>query len=88
MMNMIGGLLLMMLLPVLYIVSIIVMYYVMKWLFIFIGVVTGDKSVIDEFDCRDKESWSWNKMVDDVLPPQDQDHHVSWRGKRNSDDTL
>lgn len=57
-----GGLVLIILMPILYIGGIFLMIVVARWIYMFIGVVSGDKTVIDEFDCRGKEPF-WVRVL-------------------------
>jgi hypothetical protein len=93
--EMIFSVLLMFLFPVFMIFGVFILCWVAKWLWIVCGVCTGNKEVIQEFDCREKEPWSFDKMVEKMLMPDDrydrhrhddlptQRFHVSWRDDDN-----
>ena len=55
------------LMPFLMIFGLFAMCWVGKWVWIFCGVLSGNKEVIYEFDCRDKKPWSFENMVEDML---------------------
>ena len=84
--KMFGGLAILIIMPILYITSILLMLVITRWIYMFIGVIMGDKSVIDEFDCREKEPY-WSKLFgfqarqDKRYPLDDDDtwQHRSWR---------
>lgn len=81
-----GGLAILIIMPILYIGGILLMLVIARWIYMFIGVITGDKSVIDEFDCREKKSY-WSILFgfqarQDKRYPSHDDHtwqHRSWR---------
>ena len=43
------------------------MTWAIKWIAIVCGLCTGNKKVIQEFDCREKEPWSFDKMVEGMV---------------------
>jgi hypothetical protein len=59
-----GGIGLLILMPILYIGGIFLLLILARWIYMFIGVITGDRKVIDEFDCRDKKEPYWSKVLD------------------------
>ena len=69
--------------PFVYILLVVVMFTVAKWLAILFGVISGDKSVIHEFNCHEKKDESWSALFEELLigrdnrnlPPRD-----NWRG--------
>jgi len=84
--KLLGGMAVIIIMPILYIGGILLMLVIMRWIYMFIGVITGDKNVIDEFDCREKEPF-WSKLLgfrsrqDRRYPPDDDQtwQHRSWR---------
>ena len=81
-----GGMAVIIIMPILYIGGILLMLAIARWIYMFIGVIIGDKGVIDEFDCREKEPF-WSKLLgfqsrqDKRYPPDDDPtwEHRSWR---------
>ena len=83
--KLLGGMAMIIIMPILYIGGIFLMLVIMRWVYMFIGVIIGDKNVIDEFDCSEKEPF-WSKLLgfrsrqNDRYPPRDDTwEYRSWR---------
>ena len=60
--------------PIFYIGGFILMIVVARWIWMFFGVITGNKDVIQEFDCRDRKLWYKKSFEEHLLgPDQDRD---------------
>lgn len=69
MMELLKGIGFLVMMPIVYIVGFILMFVVARWVWMFIGVVTGNKDVIQEFDCRDRKPWYKKSFEDHLLGP-------------------
>jgi hypothetical protein len=84
MMELLKGIGFLVMMPILYVGGFLLMFVVARWMWMFIGVITGNKDVIQEFDCRDRKPW-YKKSLEEHLLGKDQDKDFKnhdWR-RRN-----